>query len=125
MEQLQINKEQLIATMEGIENYESFILLAELDQKQRFELKADTERVIVNALKGQKLVYLGETVKGLLYKDVATNGLIEISAVIKKATKDSTLAEVAEDLLIEKLEKSIAKVDREIDKAKRAESKKK
>ena len=123
MEQLQINKEQLIATMEQVEN-ESFIL-AELDQTSRNELKADTERVIVNALEGQMLVYLGETVKGLLYKDVATDALIEVSAVVKKATKDSTLEEVAKDLLLEKLDKSIAKVDREIDKAKRAESKKK
>ena len=71
------------------------------------------------------LVYLGETVKGLLYRDVETDGLIEISAVIKKASKDSTLEEIAKDLLIEKVEKSIAKVDREIDKVKRAESKKK
>ena len=123
MEQLQINKEQLIATMEQVEN-ESFTL-AELDQASRNELKADTERVIVNALEGQMLVYLGETVKGLLYKDVATDALIEISAVIKKATKDSTLEEVAKDLLLEKLDKSIAKVDREIDKAKRAEQKQK
>ena len=123
MEQLQINKEQLIATLEEVEN--ANFNLVELDQADRNELKANTERVIVNALEGQMLVYLGETVKGLLYRDVATDGLIEISAVIKKATKDSTLEEVAKDLLIEKVEKSIAKVDREIDKAKREQSKKK
>ena len=123
MENLQMNKEQLIAAMEQVEN--ASFELAELDQKQRFELKANTERVIARALENEVLVYLGETVKGLLYRDVETDGLIEISAVIKKASKDATLEEVAKDLLIEKVEKSIAKVDREIDKVKRAESKKK
>lgn len=123
MENLQMNKEQLIAAMEQVEN--ASFELAELDQKQRFELKANTERVIARALENEVLVYLGETVKGLLYRDVETDGLIEISAVIKKASKDSTLEEIAKDLLIEKVEKSIAKVDREIDKVKRAESKKK
>ena len=123
MEQLQMNKEQLIATLEQMES--ASFELAELDQKQRFELKADTEKVIANALQDEVLVYLGETVKGLLYQDKETGGLVEISAVIKKATKDSTLEEIAKDLLIEKVEKSIAKVDREIDKVKRAESKKK
>lgn len=123
MENLQMNKEQLIAAMEQVEN--TSFELAELDQKQRFELKANTERVIARALENEVLVYLGETVKGLLYRDVETDGLIEISAVIKKASKDSTLEEIAKDLLIEKVEKSIAKVDREIDKVKRAESKKK
>lgn len=123
MENLQMNKEQLIAAMEQVEN--ASFELAELDQKQRFELKANTERVIAKALENEVLVYLGETVKGLLYRDVETDGLIEISAVIKKASKDSTLEEIAKDLLIEKVEKSIAKVDREIDKVKRAESKKK
>ena len=123
MENLQMNKEQLIATLEQVEN--ASFELAELDQKQRFELKANTERVIARALESEVLVYLGETVKGLLYRDIETDGLIEISAVIKKASKDSTLEEIAKDLLIEKVEKSIAKVDREIDKAKRAENKQK
>ena len=123
MEQLQINKEQLIATLEEVEN--ATFGLEELDQASRNELKADTERKIVESLKSQMLLFLGETVKGLLYRDVATGGLVEVSAVIKKATKDSTLEEVARDLLIEKVEKSIAKVDREIDKAKRAQQKQK
>ena len=123
MEQLQINKEQLVATMEQVEN--ASFELAELDQKQRFELKADTETVLKRMLVDSELVFLGESVKGLLYQDKETGGLVEISAVIKKASKDSTLEEIAKDLLIEKVEKSIAKVDREIDKAKRAESKKK
>lgn len=123
MENLQMNKEQLIETMEQVEN--ASFELAELDQKQRFELKADTEKVLERVLVESELVFLGETTKGLLYQDKETNGLIEISAVVKKATKDSTLEEVAKDLLLEKLDKSIAKVDREIDKAKRAESKKK
>ena len=123
MENLQMNKEQLIETMEQLEN--ASFELAELDQKQRFELKADTERVLEKVLVESELVFLGETTKGLLYQDKETNGLIEISAVVKKATKDSTLEEVAKDLLLEKLDKSIAKIDREIDKAKRAESKKK
>ena len=123
MENLQMNKEQLIETMAQVEN--ASFELAELDQKQRFELKADTERVLEKVLIDSELVFLGESVKGLLYQDKATGGLIEISAVIKKATKDSTLEEIAKDLLIEQVEKSIAKVDREIDKVKRAESKKK
>lgn len=123
MENLQMNKEQLIATMEQVEN--SNFSFGELDQKQRFELKADTEKAIVKSLDGVELVYLGETAKGLLYQDVATGGLLEISAVVKKATKDSTLEEVAKDLLLEKIDKSIAKIDREIDKVKRAENKKK
>lgn len=123
MENLQMNKKQLIATLEEVEN--ANFSLTELNQADRNELKADTERVLVQALKGNMLQFLGESVKGLLYQDIATGGLIEISAVIKKATKDSTLEEIAKDLLIEKVEKSIAKVDREIDKAKRAENKKK
>lgn len=123
MENLQMNKEQLIETLAEME--EAKFGLEELDQASRNELKADTERKIVESLKSQMLLFLGETVKGLLYRDVATGGLVEISAVIKKATKDSTLEEVAKDLLIEKVEKSIAKVDREIDKVKKAESKKK
>lgn len=123
MEKLQMNKEQLIETMAQVEN--ASFELAELDQKQRFELKADTESVLERVLTESELVFLGESVKGLLYQDKETGGLIEISAVIKKATKDSTLEEIAKDLLIEKVEKSIAKIDREIDKVKRAESKKK
>lgn len=123
MENLQMNKEQLNETMEQIAK--ASFELAELDQKQRFELKADTEKVLARVLAESELVFLGETTKGLLYQDKATGGLIEISAVIKKATKDATLEEVAKDLLIEKVEKSIAKVDREIDKAKRAKDKKK
>lgn len=123
MEKLQMNKEQLIATLEQMEN--AHFELTDLDQKQRFELKADTERVLERVLTESELVFLGESVKGLLYQDKETGGLIEISAVIKKATKDSTLEEIAKDLLIEQVEKSIAKVDREIDKVKRAESKKK
>ena len=123
MENLQMNKEQLIETMAQVEN--ASFELAELDQKQRFELKADTERVLEKVLVDSELVFLGETTKGLLYQDKATGGLVEISAVIKKATKDATLEEVAKDLLLEKLDKSIAKIDREIDKVKRAESKKK
>lgn len=123
MENLQMNREQLIETMEQLEN--ASFELAELDQRQRFELKADTERVLERVLVESELVFLGETTKGLLYQDKETNGLVEISAVVKKATKDFTLEEVAKDLLLEKLEKSIAKIDREIDKANRAESKKK
>ena len=123
MENLQAQKEQLIETMERVEN--SSFSFGELDQKQRFELKADTEKVIVKSLDGVELAYLGETAKGLLYQDVATGGLLEISAVVKKPTKDLTLEEVARDLLLEKIDKSIAKVDREIDKANRAKSKKK
>ena len=118
-----MNKEQLIETMAQVEN--ASFELAELDQKQRFELKADAERVLERVLTESELVFLGETTKGLLYQDKETNGLLEISAVVKKATKDFTLEEVAKDLLLEKLDKSIAKIDREIDKAKRAESKKK
>ena len=123
MENLQMNREQLINAMEELEN--ASFELAELDQKQRFELKADTERVLERVLVDSELVFLGETTKGLLYQDKETNGLVEISAVVKKATKDFTLEEVAKDLLLEKLEKSIAKIDREIDRANRAESKKK
>ena len=123
MENLQVQKEQLIETMEQVEN--SNFGFGELDQKQRFELKADTEKAIIKSLDGVELVYLGETTKGLLYQDVATGGLLEISAVVKKPTKDSTLEEVAKDLLLEKIDKSIAKIDREIDKANRAKSKKK
>ena len=123
MENLQMNREQLINVMEELEN--ASFELAELDQKQRFELKADTERVLERVLVDSELVFLGETTKGLLYQDKETNGLVEISAVVKKATKDFTLEEVAKDLLLEKLEKSIAKIDREIDRANRAESKKK
>lgn len=118
-----MNKEQLIETMEQVEN--ASFELGELDQKQRFELKADTEKVLERALVDSELVYLGETTKGLLYQDKATGGLLEISAVVKKATKDLTLEEVAKDLLLEKIDKSIAKVDREIDKANRAKNKKK
>ena len=123
MEQLQVNKAELIEVMEQVEN--ASFELAELDQKQRFELKADTETILQRVLVDSELIFLGESVKGLLYQDKETGGLVEISAVIKKATKDATLEEVAKDLLIEKVEKSIAKVDREIDKVKRAESKKK
>ena len=123
MENLQMNREQLIETMEQLEN--ASFELAELDQKQRFELKADTERVLERVLVESELIFLGETTKGLLYQDKETNGLVEISAVVKKATKDFTLEEVAKDLLLEKLEKSIAKIDKEIDRANRAESKKK
>lgn len=123
MEQLQVNKAELIEVMEQVEN--TSFELAELDQKQRFELKADTETILQRVLVDSELIFLGESVKGLLYQDKETGGLVEISAVIKKATKDATLEEVAKDLLIEKVEKSIAKVDREIDKVKREQSKKK
>lgn len=118
-----MNKEQLIATMEQVEN--AHFSLTELNQADRNELKADMEKVLKEALKGYMLQFLGESVKGLLYQEIATGGLIEFSAVIKKPTKDATLEEVAKDLLLEKVEKSIAKVDREIDKVKRAENKKK
>lgn len=86
----------------------------DLSQPERFELKADVTKAIADLMGADdRFAIVGETVKGFLVQDKATEGVLEISAVVKKASKDLSLDEVVADLLDEKVEKDEAKAKRE------------
>ena len=86
----------------------------ELNQPERFELKADVTRALADFMSADdRFVVVGDTVKGFLAMDKATEGVLEISAVVKKATKDLNLDDVVADLLDEKVAKDEAKAERE------------
>lgn len=86
----------------------------ELTQTERFELKADVTKALAELMgSDDRFVIVGDTVKGFLVQDKATEGVLEVSAVVKKATKDLSLNEVVADLLDEKVEKDEAKAKRE------------
>ena len=95
----------------------------ELTQPERFELKADVTKAMADLMgNDERFIIIGDTVKGFLVQDRATEGVLEVTAVVKKATKDSTLDEVVADLLDEKIAKDEAKAKRE---AERLEKKQK
>lgn len=86
----------------------------ELSQPERFELKADITKALVEFMStDDRFTVIGDTVKGFLVMDKATEGVLEVSAVVKKATQDSNLEEVVTDLLDEKVAKDEAKTERE------------
>lgn len=86
----------------------------QLTQTERFELKADVTKAMAELMgSDDRFTIIGDTVKGFLVQDRATEGVLEISAVVKKATKDAGLDEVVTDLLDEKIAKDEAKVKRE------------
>ena len=86
----------------------------ELSQPERFELKADVTKAIADLMGAdERFIIVGETVKGFIVQDKSTEGVLEVSAVVKKATKDASLDEVVADLLDEKVAKDEAKAKRE------------
>lgn len=86
----------------------------QLTQPERFELKADVTKALAELMGAdERFVIIGETVKGFLAMDKSTEGVLEVTAVVKKATKDLSLEEVIADLLDEKIAKDVAKVERE------------
>ena len=86
----------------------------QLTQNERFELKADVTKAIADLMgSDERFSIVGDTVKGFLVQDRATEGVLEVSAVVKKASKDLSLDEVVADLLDEKVEKDEAKAKRE------------
>ena len=86
----------------------------DLSQPERFELKADVTRALIELMDADsRFNVIGETVKGFVVQDRETEGVLEVTAVVKKATKDSDLNDVIVDLLDEKMAKDEAKVKRE------------
>lgn len=86
----------------------------DLSQPERFELKADATRALMELMDSDDgFVVIGETVKGFVVQDRATEGVLEVTAVVKKATKDLDLNDLVIDLLDEKMAKDEAKVKRE------------
>lgn len=86
----------------------------QLTQNERFELKADVTKAIADLMGAdERFIIVGDTVKGFLVQDKSTEGVLEITAVVKKATKDESLPEVVDGLLWEKEEKDKAKAQRE------------
>lgn len=86
----------------------------DLTQPERFELKADVTKAMADLMgNDERFVIIGDTVKGFLVQDRATEGVLEVSAVVKKASKDLALDEVVADLLDEKVAKDEAKAKRE------------
>lgn len=86
----------------------------QLTQNERFELKADVTKAIADLMGGdERFIIVGDTVKGFLVQDNSTEGVLEVTAVVKKATKDASLDEVVADLLDEKVAKDEAKAKRE------------
>ena len=96
----------------------------DLSQPERFELKADVTKAMADLMGAdERFIIIGETVKGFLVQDKATEGVLEVSAVVKKATKDLTLEEIVTDLLDEKQEKDEAKAKREAERLAKKEAK--
>ena len=100
----------------------------DLSQPERFELKADVTQALIELMGADdRFVVIGETVKGFIVQDKATEGVLEVSAVVKKATKDLDLSDLVIDLLDEKVAKDEARVKREAErlakKSKREEEK--
>lgn len=86
----------------------------DLSQPERFELKADVTKALIELMGvDDRFVVIGETVKGFMVQDKATEGVLEVSAVVKKATKDLDLSDLVIDLLDEKIAKDEAKAKRE------------
>lgn len=96
----------------------------QLSQAERFELKADVTKAVADLMStDERFVIIGDTVKGFLVMDKATEGVLEISAVVKKATKDMNLDELVADLLDEKVAKDEAKAQREAERLAKKEAK--
>ena len=86
----------------------------ELTQPERFELKADVTRALIELMGADdRFNVIGETVKGFVVQDRETEGVLEVTAVVKKATKDLDLNDLVIDLLDEKIAKDEAKAKRE------------
>ena len=95
----------------------------ELTQNERFELKADVTKAVAELMgSDDRFIIVGDTVKGFLVQDKATEGVLEVSAVVKKATKDTNLDEVVVDLLDEKVAKDEAKAKREAERLAKKEA---
>ena len=95
----------------------------QLTQPERFELKADVTKALADLVGADdRFTIIGDTVKGFLVQDKATEGVLEVSAVVKKATKDLNLDEVVADLLDEKQEKDEAKAKREAERLAKKEA---
>lgn len=98
----------------------------ELTQTERFELKADVTKALADLMGADdRFTIIGESVKGFLVQDKATEGVLEVSAVVKKATKDLNLDEVVVDLLDEKVAKDEAKAKREAERLAKKEAREK
>lgn len=86
----------------------------QLTQNERFELKADVTKAIADLMgNDERFIIVGDTVKGFIVQDKSTEGVLEVSAVVKKATKDLDLNDLVIDLLDEKIAKDEAKAKRE------------
>ena len=86
----------------------------DLSQPERFELKADVTRALIELMDADsRFNVVGDTVKGFIVQDKSTEGVLEVSAVVKKATKDLDLNDLVIDLLDEKVAKDEAKAKRE------------
>ena len=98
----------------------------QLTQPERFELKADVTKALADLMgNDDRFIVIGESVKGFLVQDKATEGVLEITAVVKKATKDLNLDEVVADLLDEKFQKDEARVKREAERLAKKEAREK
>ena len=98
----------------------------QLTQPERFELKADVTKALAELMGAdERFVIIGETVKGFLVQDRATEGILEVTAVVKKATKDLSLDDVVADLLDEKQEKDEARIKREAERLAKKEAREK
>ena len=98
----------------------------QLTQTERFELKADVTKALAELMgNDDRFAIIGESVKGFLVQDKATEGVLEVSAVVKKATKDLNLDEVVADLLDEKVAKDEAKAKREAERLAKKEAREK
>lgn len=98
----------------------------QLTQNERFELKADVTKALAELMSNdERFVIIGETVKGFLAMDKSTEGVLEVTAVVKKATKDASLEDVVADLLDEKIAKDEAKVKREAERLAKKEAREK
>lgn len=98
----------------------------QLTQPERFELKADVTKAVADLMSNdERFTVIGQTVKGFLVMDKATEGVLEVTAVVKKATKDLSLNEVVADLLDEKQEKDEARVKREAERLAKKEAREK
>lgn len=98
----------------------------QLTQPERFELKADVTKALAELMGAdERFVIIGETVKGFLVQDRATEGVLEVTAVVKKATKDLSLDDVVADLLDEKQEKDEARIKREAERLAKKEAREK
>ena len=98
----------------------------QLTQPERFELKADVTKAAADLMGADdRFIVIGSTVKGFLVQDKATEGVLEVTAVVKKATKDLSLDDVVADLLDEKFQKDEARVKREAERLAKKEAREK